>query len=243
MIGDRNERGERLLEYVASRNMVIGNTCFKKPKDRYWTSESPNAATHNMIDYIITDHKRILMDVEVIPKVDAGSDHRFVRAKVRINKKMDRIRRMKISRKRHIDLGKLSEKQHQFQLELENRFSLLEDFVGDEPLDDAFEQVTSTIMEEAEKLAKGKKEIVNTNNSSAEDIRKMNEKRKALKPFRQTSAQNQIEYTELNKTIRKMRRQQKRQHRTKMVKEVLESNKGPKIINKKLEGGKSSYHH
>jgi hypothetical protein len=35
-----------------------------------------------------------------------------------------------------------------------------------------------------------------------------------------------------------MRRKKKREHRTRMVKEVLESNKGPKIINRKLEGGR-----
>ena len=35
-----------------------------------------------------------------------------------------------------------------------------------------------------------------------------------------------------------MRREKKRKYRTRMVKEVLESNKGPKIINRKLEGGR-----
>ena len=35
-----------------------------------------------------------------------------------------------------------------------------------------------------------------------------------------------------------MRRENKRKYRTRMVKEVLESNKGPKIINRKLEGGR-----
>ena len=91
-------------------------------------------------------------------KVDTGSDHRFVRAKVQINKKMERIRRMK----RHTDLGKLSDKQYQFQLELKNRFSLLEDMIENEPVDVMCEQVTSIIIEEVEKLAKGQKEKINT---------------------------------------------------------------------------------
>ena len=237
-IGNRNDRGERLVDYVASRNLVIGNTCFKKPSDRYWTWESPNGATHNMIDYIITDHKRILMDVEVVPKVDTGSDHRFVRAKVRINKKWERMRRLKRTKKRHIDPGKLCDKQEQYQLNLQNRFALLEDLVDQEPLDVAYEQITSSIMEEAEKLAKSSREVVNIRDQGTEEIQKLNEKRKALKPFRQASAKNQIEYTELNKTIRKMRRNQKRKCRTKVVKEVLENNKGPKVINRKLEGGR-----
>ena len=109
-IGDRNERGERLLEYVASRDLTIGNTWFEKAEDRYWTWESPNGETHNMIDYIICDNKRLLMDVGVITKVDVGSDHRFVRAKVRINKKKERFQRMTKSKKKHIDLTELSNK-------------------------------------------------------------------------------------------------------------------------------------
>ena len=105
-------------------------------------------------------------------------------------------------------------------------------------LDEVYEQVTNIIMEEAEKLAKGQKERINITVSCTEEICKLNEKRKALKPFRQMSTRNHIEYTELNKTIRKIRRKQKRQHRTKMVKEVLENNKGPKTITRKLEGGR-----
>ena len=104
-------------------------------------------------------------------------------------------------------------------------------------LDEDYKQVNSIIMEEAEKIAKSKKESANKS-ERCDEIHKLNEKRKALKPFRQKSRRNQIEYTELNKTIRKMRRENKRKYRTRMVKEVLESNKGPKIINRKLEGGR-----
>ena len=43
---ERNERGERLLDFVSSRNLLIGNTLFKKSPKRYWTWESPNARTH-----------------------------------------------------------------------------------------------------------------------------------------------------------------------------------------------------
>ena len=62
-MGMRNERGERLMEFVASRNLTIGNTLFKKPSKNYWTWESPNGATHNLIDYILCDNRRLLMDV------------------------------------------------------------------------------------------------------------------------------------------------------------------------------------
>ena len=144
---------------------------------------------------------------------------------------------MKRPKRRHIDLKELSHKQSQFQLELQNRFSALEDLAQSMTLDEDYKQVNSIIMEEAEKIAKSKKESANKS-ERCDEIHKLNEKRKALKPFRQMSKRHQIEYTELNKTIRKMRRGNKRKYRTRMVKEVLESNKGPKIINRKLEGGR-----
>ena len=86
--------------------------------------------------------------------------------------------------KRHTDLGKLSDKQYQFQLELKNRFSLLEDMIENEPVDVMYEQVTSIIMEEAEKLAKGQKEKINTTSIYTEQIQKLNEKKKRSQTLR-----------------------------------------------------------
>ena len=147
------------------------------------------------------------------------------------------------SKKKHIDLSELSNKQIEFQLELSNRFSTLEDLAqSDNTLDKDYDDISNIIMEEAEKLAKSKKDKPSHPESCGE-IKQLNDRRKALKPTRQHSKINQIEYTELNKTIRKLRRKKKREYRTRMVKEVLERNKGPKIVNRKLEGGiENSYH-
>ena len=60
----------------------------------------------------------------------------------------------------------------------------------------------------------------------------------SLKYHRQKSIRNQIEYTELNKTIRKIRRQRKRKYRTNLIKDALEKHKGPKTINRKLENSR-----
>lgn len=239
-IGERNDRGERLLDFVASRHLVIGNTLFKKSLNRYWTWESPNATTHNLIDYIISDRRDILIDVATVPKVDMGSDHRVVRAKVRINKKMERLRMLKRPRKRRIDLNKLATQQREFNLELKNKFAPLWDLVEDQPVSDTYNQFVQVTLETAEKLAKSEPSQTKANNTCAEmnEIRKMNKRRKALKPHRQDSASHQVEYTELNKTIRKKRRELKRKHRSKMVQEVLKKHKGPKTINRKLQEGR-----
>lgn len=75
------------------------------------------------------------MDVGIVPKVDTGSNHIFVRAKLRIDNKMERLRKVQKPKKKHNNLDVLSVKKQQFQLELQNRFALLEDLDEDKPLD------------------------------------------------------------------------------------------------------------
>ena len=174
--------------------------------------------------------------------MDIGSDHRLVRAKVRINKKLERQRMIKRGKTRHIDIELLSSKQDQFQIELHNRFASLKDLIEDQPLNQTYEKITNAVLEEAEKLAKRPKTSTPTADKDKEEIQKLNEKRKELKPFRQKTVQNQVEYTELNKTIRKKRRKRKRKFRTKLVRKTLENHKGPKAITRKWREARNSYH-
>ena len=46
-IWERNERGYRLIEFAEEHKQIIANTLFQKPKNRYWTSESPDGETKN----------------------------------------------------------------------------------------------------------------------------------------------------------------------------------------------------
>ena len=49
-IGERNERGDRLIEFAEEHKLIMANTLFQKPKTRYWTWESPDGETRNQID-------------------------------------------------------------------------------------------------------------------------------------------------------------------------------------------------
>ena len=74
-IGQRNERGEMLVNFSERYNMKIMNSAFQKRAGRKWTWRSPNEETKNEIDFIITDNFNIVKDVTVINKVNIGSDH------------------------------------------------------------------------------------------------------------------------------------------------------------------------
>ncbi|MFH4985135.1 hypothetical protein AB6A40_011844, partial [Gnathostoma spinigerum] len=45
---------------------------------------TPNARKRNEIDYILVDKRRILKDVAAVPSFNIGSDHRLLRAKLKI---------------------------------------------------------------------------------------------------------------------------------------------------------------
>ena len=83
--GNRNERGERLLDFAEENNLVVTNSLFLKAANRYRTWEAPGGVTKNQIDFILSSDWKIVQNCKVIAKVDIGSDHRMVRARVEID--------------------------------------------------------------------------------------------------------------------------------------------------------------
>uniref|UniRef100_A0A7I4YM96 Reverse transcriptase domain-containing protein n=1 Tax=Haemonchus contortus TaxID=6289 RepID=A0A7I4YM96_HAECO len=86
--GDRTENGELLLNLLNACRLFHGNSMFEKPANRRWTWESPNGRTHTEIDHVLTNRRWSLLDVSMLPSFDTGSDHRLVRAKIRLNKRI-----------------------------------------------------------------------------------------------------------------------------------------------------------
>ena len=81
-----------LVEFAERHKFKIMNTFFKKQLNRRWTWISPNGATKNDIDYIMTDRPDILLDVSVINSINTGSDHRMIRGKAKIDTKFERAK-------------------------------------------------------------------------------------------------------------------------------------------------------
>jgi len=105
-IGQRNERGDRLLDFCYVNNLCITNTRFKQAKiSRCWTWESPDRRTHNQIDYIIVSQKLIgsIRNSRAFPSADCGSDHQLVMANIRLKWKV----RKPIMRAKKVDVQRL----------------------------------------------------------------------------------------------------------------------------------------
>lgn len=56
-IGERNERGECLIEWCKEHKMAVMNTWFKNHPRRCWTWKSPGDTTRNQIDYILIQER------------------------------------------------------------------------------------------------------------------------------------------------------------------------------------------
>lgn len=51
--GERNERGQTLLEFLLQHNLFAMNSFYRKTPQRKWTWASPDGSTKNEIDYHI----------------------------------------------------------------------------------------------------------------------------------------------------------------------------------------------
>lgn len=77
--GDRNCRGNRLIDFAYENNLAIINTFFKKNNKQRWTWKAPDGNTKNELDYILTNLSRYVHNIQVL-NITYPSDHRPVRA-------------------------------------------------------------------------------------------------------------------------------------------------------------------
>ncbi|KAK3757674.1 hypothetical protein RRG08_000183 [Elysia crispata] len=84
--GSINNNGERLVEFCASNDLVIGGTLFNHPAIHRLTWYSPNGWDKNQIDHIAINGiwRGSLLDVRVKRGADVGSDHLLVIVNIRL---------------------------------------------------------------------------------------------------------------------------------------------------------------
>ena len=120
---NRNERGERLLDFAEENNLVVTNSLFFKASNRYWTWEGPGGVTKNQI-FILSSDRKMVRNCAVITKVDIGRDHRMVRARVEIDKKLMRLKRIQKQKLYRLDLRILEKLATPFRIELKTDLTL-----------------------------------------------------------------------------------------------------------------------
>ena len=108
-LGNRNERGEALIQFCKENEFVVKNTYYKMSPRRLYTWRSPqdtvNNPVRNQIDYILINKRfqNSITRTAAYPGADIGSDHNPVIANCLV--KFKTTRKKKINKK--IDIEKL----------------------------------------------------------------------------------------------------------------------------------------
>ena len=231
-IGERNERGDRLVEFAASRKLYIGNSKYKKKDSRKWTWKSPDGSVKNEIDFIMTNKENTIEDLTVVGRVNTGSDHRLVRARFNFRTRIERAKLVKTQTSK-IDYKVLNAHQNLFQLELQNKFKELQ--VSEDDIESYNQDIIAIVNDAARTIASSKKSI--KIDKISESTKDMLRKRREMK--QDATQYSKIEYRELCKTVRKQMREEIRKYNVQLVQKALTENRGLKSAKLKTNEGKS----
>ncbi|XP_063593176.1 craniofacial development protein 2-like [Penaeus indicus] len=149
-LGSRNERGEMLVDWAQTNNMIIGNTWFKQPPRRLWTWLSPDDHTQNQIDYILVNKRfrNSLLASKTLPGADCYSDHVPVMGRFRT--KMRTLKKPTLREQLNVSLlQKDNTIKEKYAVEVKNRFSALENL---DSIEDHWKGLKASIMDTANEV-------------------------------------------------------------------------------------------
>ena len=228
---ERNDNGDHFVSFCASNNLAITSTMFPNKDVHKYTWASPDGQHRNQIDHVAvrSRFKRSVQDTRTHRGTDVGSDHNLIITEVKlklssIGKKQDGTIRYEESKLRLPDV------RQQFQIELRNRFSILQtpdqndtdtdDHQNSEPSDpaDRIEQKWQKIKDaytETEMNVLGHRKKKCQSWISTESWRKIEERRKLKRKIddaRSERLKNKArnEYREKDKETKRSLRQDKR---------------------------------
>ena len=163
-------------------------------------------------------------------KGQIGSDHRLIRCKTSFN--IGKERKKLITKKRVLDLEKLDERKNIFELELKNRFDVLE---VEECVESLYDNICEVIDTKAQKVA-GYKQKGN--------IDKLCQQTKCLLAKRREMTANEenhntLEYKDLCRTVRIQMKKDIRKYNTERVKQELEKGGSVKKARRYIYIGKN----
>ena len=201
-IGERNKRGDRLIEFAEEHKLSIANTLFQKQKpksskpkqNRYLTLESPERETRNQRDLVLSNQRGLVTNCEVITKDDIRNDHRLVRMALRVNKRLAGLKAIKKQNLFNINSQTLKGMKGRFEINLKKQSWKTWEGV-------TASNVSEIMKEEAKTLAgKTKKKETPVLPSEDQEIKQLEERReKKLRKKENRSERDKIDIRGLRK--------------------------------------------
>ena len=226
-VGERNDRGELLVNFAEKYNMRVMNSFFQKRAGRKWTWRSPNGTTKNEIDFVLADESNSVSNVTVINKVNIGSDHRMVGCTAKFNY---RAERNKLILKKKISVERVKENKIAFHIEIRNRFEALSK--DEDSIEALNSNLVDAIRDAAETIGSIKTNKESKYSKATLDLMK---RRRTLQI---KSRRDEIERAELNKLINKRQRLEKRKRNMDYIEETIRKGKSIKQAQRRQAVGR-----
>ena len=160
-LGERNERGDKLVEWAGIHNMIIGNTWFQQHPRRLWTWKSPDDNTKNQIDFILINKRfrNSLLSVKTRPGADCNSDHVPLTGTLRI--KLKKIKKARNNAQLNLELIRSDNGlRERYNTIIRNRYNAMEKIESIdnqwEMLRDSIHQTSKEVIPEIKRTAKKK---------------------------------------------------------------------------------------
>lgn len=198
--GVTNERGEILMDFCKSKELVVANTLGDHKLSRRTTWHSPGGKYHNMIDFIMVRQRFkssvLTSRTRSFPGADVGSDHDLVMMGIHVKLKKAR---QAVPCRVKFDVARLNDPTvcTAFQSALGGRFAPL---LTMPDLEDVVEGFNEVMVETAHSIL-GKKRKINKPWISAEVLDMCDERRK-LKGRRRESADMLRKYNDKNREVK-----------------------------------------
>ena len=139
---ERNEAGDRLVQFCNHHQLFIANTFYELPKRRLYTWTSPDNNTRNQIDYILckTRWKNAVTAANTLPGADCGTDHELLMSRLRFRLRVTK----RGARPIRYDTENIPEV---YSVEVKNRFTALT--LEEKEPDQVWNEIKAVITEKA----------------------------------------------------------------------------------------------
>ena len=103
-LGDKNNRGERFIQFCKQNQLIITNTWFQQQQQKLYTWKSPGDTTRNQIDYIMINQRfrNCIKLAKTLPAAAINSDHNPVKVKMKV--KLKQMKKTKAREQIYLDL-------------------------------------------------------------------------------------------------------------------------------------------
>lgn len=222
--GDRNERGDMLLDYLHQKNLFAANTFFRRKRQNMWTWASADGVTKNEIDYIMTPRIATVLNITTLNSFYIGSDHRMVRAKIRVNLRAERSR---MTKKPLTRVGDMTDEQlTSYSDAMTRELSSIDIRILD--IEDLNQIVVTNIKNHLETNCRNP--VQKTSKISEHTNILIEERRQMLKEGKRDT----IDFRVLNRSTNKEIRNDIRAFNARLVEQTIEENRGMKALGRKL---------